>query len=123
MGETESREMYLEVIYRLVQKNGAARSIDIAKELGYTKPSVSRAIGVLKENGYITHTPYGSVSLTKKGRIKAEKIYRSHILLTEFFIKVLNLDSETAEMDACRIEHVISKKTINAIENLLEKQN
>lgn len=121
MGATESREMYLEVIYRLEQANGVVRSIDIAKELGYTKPSVSRAMGVLKKNGYITHTPYGDVLLTEKGREKAAQVYRSHQLLTDFFIKVLDLDPETAEDDACKIEHVISPKALDAIETHLKK--
>ncbi|QRN85702.1 metal-dependent transcriptional regulator [Clostridia bacterium] len=121
MNTNESREMYLEVIYRLEQANGVVRSIDIAKEFGYTKPSISRAMGILKKNGYITHSPYGDVSLTEKGREKAVQVYRSHQLLTEFFIKVLNLDPKTAEDDACKIEHVISPKALNAIENHLKK--
>lgn len=122
MRAKESREMYLEVIYKLEQKNGIVRSIDIAKELGYSKPSVSRAMGVLKKNGFITHSPYGDVALTPDGRKKAQEIYHSHQLLTDFFIKVLGLNPDVAEEDACKIEHVISKQALDAIEAYLEKQ-
>ncbi len=122
MRAKESREMYLEVIYKLAQQNDVVRSIDIAKELGYSKPSVSRAMNVLKKSGHITHTPYGDVTLTPKGRIKAERVYFSHYLLTDFLVKTLNIDPELAEQDACKIEHVISDETLDAIEVYLKKQ-
>ena len=121
MRAKESREMYLEVIYKLEQQNNSVRSIDIAKELNFSKPSVSRAMGVLKKSGYITHTPYGDVTLTPEGRKKAKRIYRSHHLLTDFLVKSLGLDAQVAEADACKIEHVISEQTLIAIENYLEK--
>ena len=121
MRAKESREMYLEVIYRLEQKSGKVLSIDIAKELGYSKPSISRAMGVLKKAGYITHTPYGDVTLTDEGRKKAKKIYMSHHLLTNFLIQTLGIDADTAEADACKIEHVISEQTLNAIKAYMQE--
>ena len=119
---TESREMYLEVILNLEKKNGVVRSIDIAKELGYSKPSVSRAVRILADSGFLTHTKYGQVQLTQKGRESAERIFHKHKILTDFFLIALKLDPETAEEDACRIEHVISDKALNAMESFLEKQ-
>jgi len=119
MRKKESREMYLEVIYNLEQKDKKVRSVDIAKALGFSKPSVSRAVGVLKGEGYITHTPYGSISLTDKGRAKAKRIYKAHRVITEFLVKTLSLTEAEAEADACRIEHVISDKSLDAMEELL----
>ena len=121
MRAKESREMYLEVIYRLEQKNGKVLSIDIAKELGYSKPSVSRAMGVLTEAGYITHTPYGDVTLTEEGREKAKKVYLSHRILTDFFTQTLGINADVAEADACKIEHVISEQTLNAIKSYMQE--
>jgi len=119
MSAKASREMYLEVIYRLEHENGTARSIDIAKELNYSKPSISRAMGVLQKLGYVSHSLYGDVSLTKAGLKKAEKIYNKHKILTVFLTCTLGLDPEVAEQDACKIEHVISDQTVEAIENYL----
>ncbi len=119
MKPQESQEMYLEVIYKLDQKNGTVRSIDIATELGYSKPSVSRAIGVLKKSGYITHSPYGDVALTESGRKKAQRIYHAHKLLTAFLINVLEVSPDTAEEDACKMEHVISDETLDAMKKML----
>ena len=121
MRAKESREMYLEVIYKLELANEVVRSIDIAKELGYSKPSVSRAMGVLKKAGYITHSPYGDVALTPEGRKKAKLIYHTHHLLTDFLVETLDLDPALAEADACKIEHVISKQTLEAIEKYLKR--
>ena len=121
MRAKESREMYLEVILRLEQRNGVVRSIDIAKEFDYSKPSVSRAMTVLKNAGYITHSPYGDIALTKKGREKAEKVYALHRLVTDFLVSTLKLDEQAAEKDACRIEHVISKKTVDAMKHYLNE--
>ena len=113
----ESREMYLEVMLKLERKNGGQiRVIDIAKELNVTKPSVSRAVVILENLGYIDHTPYGEIKLLDKGREEAEELMRKHNLLTSFFIHTLEIDPKTAEQDACRIEHVINEKTIQAIE-------
>lgn len=121
MRQKESREMYLEVILKLERQNGVVRSIDIANELGYSKPSVSRAMGVLKKAGYISHSPYEDITLTAQGRKKAERIYLTHNLLTEFLIKALQIDPVVAEEDACKIEHVISDTTLDAIKKYLNK--
>ena len=121
MRAKESREMYLEVILKLEERNGIVRSIDIAKELNYSKPSVSRAMTVLKKENYITHSPYGDVSLTEEGRAKAESVYKSHRLLTEFLVKSVGLDWGIAEQDACKIEHVISQEALDAIEQYLSE--
>lgn len=123
MKENESREMYLEAIYELEQQNGAVRIVDIAGKMGFSKPSVSRAINVLRKNGYIAHSPYGDVALTEKGRELARRVYNTHQLLTAFFTQILKLDPETAEADACRIEHVISQQALDAIEAYLGARN
>ncbi|QVK17822.1 metal-dependent transcriptional regulator [Mycoplasmatota bacterium] len=119
MQSKESREMYLEVILKLSEKNDVVRSIDIANELNYSKPSISRAMKVLKQEGYITQLPYGDIKLTQKGLEKAKKIYNIHNLITDFLVKTLKIDKITAEKDACRIEHVISQETVDAIEQYL----
>ena len=107
----ESGENYLETILMLHQRQGYVRSIDIANELGFTKPSISRAVGILKGDGYITVEPSGNILLTEKGQAKAEAIYDRHITITAFLHKTLGIDPDTAEADACRIEHVISEAT------------
>jgi Mn-dependent DtxR family transcriptional regulator len=117
----ESGENYLEVILNLEEKNGVVRSIDIARELGFSKPSISRAMRILKEAGYVSQAPYGNVSLTQAGRERAKSIYERHQLITRFLTESINLDDQTAEQDACRIEHVISEKTIDCIKNYLQK--
>ena len=119
----ESREMYLETMLQLEEENGVIRSIDIANALGYSKPSVSRATRVLKRDGYISHSPYGDITLTDKGREKAEKVLKTHKLLTEFLVEVLNMSPAIAEEDACRMEHVIRDETITAMEKHLGKIN
>ena len=121
MRKKESREMYLEAIYKLELTGAAVRSVDIAGELGVSKPSVSRAMGVLKEAGHITHSHYGDIALTTAGRAKAERIYHTHKTITGFLMKTLCLCEEDAEADACRIEHVISDKALAAIERLLSE--
>lgn len=110
----ESGEMYLETILTLSRKNGTVRSIDIAEEMGFSKPSVSRAVGKLKEGAFISVDPEGHIHLTEKGRTIAERIYERHTTLTAFF-KALGVDEETAVADACRIEHYISDTSFNAI--------
>ena len=121
MRAKESREMYLEIILKLEKRNGVVRSIDIANELEYSKPSVSRAVKVLKDSGYIIHSPYGDIAFTEKGREKANKIYELHCLVTDFLVKALKLDQSTAEKDACRIEHIISSQAVDAIKKFLEQ--
>ncbi len=114
----ESGEMYLETIYILSQKSNFIRSIDVCEELGYSKQSVSRAMGLLKEGGYITVGTDGSLSLTKLGKDIAEKTYERHTVLSDIFIK-LGVNAETAAADACKIEHVISDETFNALKKHL----
>lgn len=111
----ESGETYLETILVLSKRMETVRSIDLAGELGYTKPSVSRAVKLLKERGYITVGRGGALILTDSGRAEAEKIYERHQVITKFFKEVLGVDPETAEEDACRIEHIISAASFEKI--------
>ncbi|HAG03837.1 MAG TPA: DtxR family transcriptional regulator [Lachnospiraceae bacterium] len=116
----ESGEDYLETILILHLRNGAVRAIDIARELGYSKPSVSRAMGILKRDGHIDIDDNNHISLTESGKQIAEEIYDRHVTLTSFFEKI-GVDSKTAEKDACRIEHVISPITFEKIrENFMD---
>lgn len=116
----ESGEMYLETIYILSNKTGAVRSLDVAEYMGYSKPSVSRAVGLLKDGGYITVNKDGFLSLTDAGREVAERMYERHITLTELLV-FLGVNRETATEDACKIEHVISEESFNAIKNHAKK--
>lgn len=119
----ESGEMYLETILILKKRNkGKVRSVDIANEMDYSKPSVSRAMGLLREKELITMDQSGWIELTPEGRERAEKIYNRHILIRDFFIDVLNVDEQTADEDACRIEHVISKETVQKLEEYYENK-
>ena len=93
------------------------RSIDIANELDYSKPSISRAMSILKENGYIWMEKNGDIHLTEKGRARANSIYERHRLITEYLMRALDVDKETAEEDACRIEHVISETSFEKIKD------
>ena len=110
----ESGEDYLEAILRLHKEFGIARSVDVAKKLNVSKPSVSRAMGLLKDSGYVYTDGSGYISLTESGRQIAEKIYERHTLLTEMFAS-LGVDRKTASEDACKIEHVISDDTFSAL--------
>ena len=114
MNLKESGEMYLETILILSKKSDSVRSLDVAEYLGFSKPSVSRAVGLLKNGGYITVDGHGYLFLTDEGKKVAEKIYERHTLLTEFLVR-LGVDENTASEDACRMEHVISDKTFKAI--------
>lgn len=118
----ESGENYLETILVLENKIGIVRSIDIARELEFSKPSVSRAVGLLKENNYIDIDVDGFIKLTKTGRTMAESIYDRHKVLTDFFVKIANVSEKIAEEDACRIEHVISSETFSGIKKYLKKK-
>lgn len=113
----ESAEDYLEAILMIFERKGSVRSIDIANELGYSKPSVSIAMKNLRENGYIVMDKDGYITLTDKGREVAERVYERHKLISEGLIK-LGVDPRIAEDDACRIEHVISVETFEAIKKL-----
>ena len=119
----ESGENYLETILILKNKKGFVRSVDVATELGFSKPSISRAMGILKDNGFITIENSGNILFTPKGLLLAQNIYERHLLISEFLIKSLGIDSETAENDACRIEHVISNSTFQKIKEYLKQNN
>ena len=110
----ESAENYLETILMLSQKNGNVRSIDIAHELEFKKPSVSVAMKNLRENGYINVDDSGYITLTTSGREIAETMYERHILFSNWLMK-LGVDEKTAVEDACKIEHVLSKESFEAI--------
>lgn len=114
----ESAEMYLETIFTLSQNSSTVRSIDIAEAMGYTKPSVSRAVSLLKRDGYLQTDKQGFLILTTAGRAVAEKIYERHHVLTAALV-ALGVDQDTAAGDACRMEHVISESTFAAIKKHL----
>ena len=116
----ESGEMYLETIHVLLKKNGHVRSIDISEHMGYSKPSVSRAVGLLKNGGYIVVDPDGYITLTDLGMEVALKIYERHNLLTRLLEK-LGVSPEIAAEDACKIEHAISDESCAAIKNFLSR--
>ncbi len=120
MALQESGEMYLETIYVLSQSSSAVRAIDIGEELGYTKPSVSRALGVLRDDGLIKKDSDGYIKLTEAGEIMAKRTYERHTVLTKILME-LGIDEETATEDACRIDHYISDKTFEAIKAHLKK--
>lgn len=113
----ESAENYLETILILKNKNGAVRSIDIANELGFSKPSVSIAMKNLRENGYIEVDSSGYITLLDSGRKIAEKIYERHTTLSKWLVS-LGVDAKTAAEDACRIEHIISSESFEAIKKI-----
>lgn len=112
----ESGEMYLETIYVLSQKYKDVRAIDVGEYMGYSKPSVSRAVGLLKSGGYLVADELGNLSLTEAGEEVAEKIYERHTLLTRY-LRMLGVGAETAAEDACKMEHIISDESFNAIKN------
>lgn len=116
----ESGEMYLETIYILSQKSASVRSVDVGEYMGFSKPSVSRAVGLLKKDGYITTDKTGYISLTAAGEALAKRIYERHTVLTGLFVG-LGVDQETAAEDACKIEHYISDKTFDAIKAHMKK--
>lgn len=116
----ESGQMYLETIYVLSQKGEGVRSVDVGAHMGFSKPSVSRAVSLLKQDGYITMARNGLLYLTEKGKETAEAVYNRHVILTELLIK-LGVDEETAAADACKMEHDISDATTEAIKRFLNK--
>lgn len=116
----ESGEMYLETIYVLSKKSNYVRSIDVCEEMGYSKPSVSRAVGLLKDGGYLTVGSEGALKLTSLGREIAEKTYERHTVLSELFIN-LGVSEGSATSDACKIEHVISDETFDALKKHLNE--
>jgi len=116
----ESGEMYLETIYVLSKRKGFVRSIDVVEEMGYSKPSVSRAMGILRDGGYITVGADGGLNLTEAGLEVAERTYERHTILSDFFMK-LGVNEERAVADACKIEHVISSETFAAVKKHLQE--
>ena len=120
----ESGENYLETILILSERNSVVRSIDVANELGFAKPSVSRAVKLLTERGLVTMEHGGALLLTPEGREKASAIYERHRIITQFFTELLKVSAETAEKDACRIEHIISEESFERIKyTLLNKKS
>ena len=118
----ESGENYLETILILNEKNnGKVKSIDLAKELNFSKPSVSRAVSILKNEGYIKVESSGYLILTEAGMAKAQMIYDRHKTLTKLFSKIANVTPEIAEKDACRIEHVLSNETFYGLKTFLAR--
>jgi Mn-dependent DtxR family transcriptional regulator len=120
MNLQESGEMYLETIYKLTRESTNVRSIDIAESMGFSKPSISRAIGLLKSGGYITVSTDGFITLTAGGIEIAEKIYERHKILTSYLVS-LGVPEEIASADACKIEHVISDESFEAIKKASRK--
>ena len=116
----ESGEMYLETIYILSREKGAVRSVDVSEKIGFSKPSVSRAMGLLKKDGQIEIDGSGLITLTPAGLKRAKGVYERHIILSEA-LKSLGVDEKTADEDACRVEHYISDKTFTAIKKHLKK--
>lgn len=112
----ESGEMYLETIYILSAQLPFVRSIDVSEYMGYSKPSISRAMGLLKNDGLILVDKNGNITLTEAGLAIAKKIYERHTLLSEFLV-LLGVDEKTATEDACKIEHVISDTSFQALKN------
>ena len=120
MALQESGEMYLETILILSRKSGFVRSTDISEYMGYSKPSVSRAMGLLKAGGYIVMDADNLITLTDSGRAVAEKIYDRHTILTGLLVK-LGVSPETAAADACKMEHVISDETFEAMKRHINR--
>lgn len=115
----ESGEMYLETIHVLSKKIANVRSIDVCEHMGFSKPSVSRAVSLLKEGGYVLMDASGYLTLTESGKEVAEKIYERHMILTKF-LQNLGVSEETASEDACKMEHYISDESFSAIKKSLQ---
>lgn len=119
MSLQESGEMYLETIYLLSKKSPCVRAIDVGEYMGYSKPSVSRAVGILKKGGYVITDDEGYLVLTEEGKRVAERTYERHRVLTDLF-KRIGISEKTADEDACKIEHVISDESFEAIKNFIK---
>ncbi len=115
----ESGQMYLETIYVLSQEKSYVRAIDVGVQMGYSKPSVSRALSILKKGGYVSVDDTGGITLTEKGMEVAKTMYTRHTVLSRLLME-LGVDEKTATEDACRIEHVISEKSFAAVQKYLE---
>ena len=121
MGLHESGEMYLETIYVLSKEKGTVRAMDVAAHMSYSKPSVSRAVHLLEDKGYIEVSKEGLITLTEAGLTIAHKIYERHTILTSLLIK-LGVQESTALEDACKLEHAISDESFNAIKKYMAEQ-
>lgn len=117
----ESGENYLETILMLKERKGTVRSIDIARELNFSKPSVSRAMGILRESGFIVMEPSGEIHLTESGKEKAGEIYKRHLLLTAFLQEVAGVSPEMAEENACRMEHIVDQEVVDGISRFMQR--
>ncbi len=120
---TSSKEDYLECIFDLSKDNEKVRSIDVAKKLNVSRASVNKSLVGLREDGYIEQEPYGPITLTEKGRNIAKDVRTRHNALRAFLIEVLDVDFETADIDACEMEHAISKTTANKLYAYLKTNN
>ena len=117
----ESGEDYIETIYLLKKKKGVVRSIDVANELGFSRPSVSRAVGILKDQGLIIMEDDGELKLTEEGLKTAKKVYEKHTNLMKFLMLTAGVNEDIAETDACRIEHIISPETFKGIKRFIKE--
>ncbi len=121
MAVLESGEDYIETIYLLKKRNGIVYSIDVARELGFSRPSISRAMGILRDEGLITMDEVSKeINLTEKGHKRAVEIYDRHKTLTTFLQKVAGVSEKIAETDACRMEHILSPSTFRGIKNFMK---
>lgn len=117
----ESGENYLETIFLLQRNNGKVRSVDVARELGYSKPSVSRAMGLLKDQGLIEIVSGEGIKLTKTGNQKAKAMVDKHETIAQFLMMTTDIDSETAQKDAARMRYFLSDKTYKGIQNFIKQ--
>ena len=120
MRNNESAEMYLETILMLTEEKGQVRSIDVARQTGYSKPSISRAMGLLKKRGFIEINELGYITLTESGKNSAYRVLERHRILTDFLLSI-GVNAENASEDACRMEHVISDVSLTKIKDFAEK--
>lgn len=123
VNNNESMEMYLETVYILENSHGHAHGVDIAKRLGVSKPSVTKAVKYLKSQGLVNMQKYGTITLTEKGRELSEEIYYNHQLIARFLEHSLELSPEEAGANACRMEHILSKEMLEAIKRYIKKNN
>lgn len=122
MVNKESMEMYLETILLLQQSEGHAHGVDISKKLGVSKASVTKATKLLKDDGFITKEPYGTITLTEKGRKLSEEVYRKHKMITLYLEYSLSVSNTVASENACKLEHILTENIIDAIEAYLIKR-
>ncbi|MGN1343722.1 MAG: metal-dependent transcriptional regulator [Traorella sp.] len=120
---SESLEMYLETMYRLECELGKIRCVDIANQLHVSKPSVNKAVNVLKEQGHLLQEVYGMIHLTDSGRNIGKSIYERHRIITRYLHEILGVDETVAEEDACKMEHVVSDETFNKMKTCLNIEN